>query len=85
MLSLKCHDLMSQNLVFAILYLFIVPDIEMHILVMDDLDQLVSGSSDPEEWRSVLQVTKLVVEPGDGVIGQTEVGTDAIGSVLFNS
>ena len=57
----------------------------MLILVMNNLNQLVSGSSDPEEWRSVLQVTKLVVEPGDGVIGQTEVGTDAIGSVLFYS
>ena len=51
------------------LYLLIVPHIEMHVLVMYDLDQLVSGSSDPEEWRSVLQVTKHVVEPWDGVIG----------------
>ena len=67
------------------IYLSIIPDIEMHVPVMDDLDQLVSGSSDPEEWRSVLQVTKPVVEPGDGVIGQTEVGTDTIGSVLFCS
>ena len=66
-------------------YLCIVLDVQMHILVMNNLDQLVSGSSDPEEWRSVLQVTKLVVEPGDGVIGQTEVGTDTIGSVLFCS
>ena len=57
----------------------------MLILVMDDLNQLVSGSFDPEEWRDVLQVTKPVVEPGDGVIGQTEVGTDTIGSVLFYS
>ena len=68
-----------------VIYLSIIPDIEMHVPVMNDLDQLVSGSSDPEEWRSVLQVTKLVVEPGDGVIGQTEVGTDTIGSVLFCS
>ena len=67
------------------IYLSIVSDINMHVPVMNDLDQLVSGSSDPEEWRSVLQVTKLVVEPGDGVIGQTEVGTDTIGSVLFCS
>ena len=41
----------------------------MLILVMDDLDQLVSGSSDPEEWRSFLQVAKPVVEHWDGVIG----------------
>ena len=68
-----------------IIYLSIFPNIEMHVPVMHNLDQLVSGSSDPEEWRSVLQVTKLVVEPGDGVIGQTEVGTDTIGSVLFCS
>ena len=67
------------------MYLSIVSNIKMPVLVMNDLDQLVSGSSDPEEWRSVLQVTKLVVEPGDGVIGQTEVGTDTIGSVLFCS
>jgi hypothetical protein len=57
----------------------------MHVPSMNELDQLVSGSSDPEEWRSVLQVTKLVVESGGGVIGQTEVGTDTIGSVLFCS
>ena len=68
-----------------VIYLSITPDIKMHVLLMDDIEQLVSGSSDPEEWRSVLQVTKPVVEPGDGVIGQTEVGTDAIGSVLFCS
>ena len=71
---------MKETLGF--IHMCIIPDIEMHVLVMNDLDQLVSGSSDPEEWRSVLQVTKLVVEPGDGVIGQTEVGTDTIGSVL---
>ena len=67
------------------IYLSSICDIEMHVPVMNDLDQLVSGSSDPEEWRSVLQVKKLVVEPGDGVIGQTEVGTYTIGSVLFCS
>ena len=68
-----------------VIYLSITPDIKMHVLLMDDIEQLVSGSSDPEEWRSVLQATKPVVEPGDGVIGQTEVGTDTIGSVLFCS
>ena len=70
---------------YAVLYLLIVPDIEMHILVVDDLYQLVSGSSDPEEWRSVLKVAKPVMESGNGVIGQAEVGTDAIGSVFFCS
>jgi hypothetical protein len=30
---------------------------------MNNLDQLVSVFSDPEKWRSLLQVTKLVVEP----------------------
>ena len=57
----------------------------MLVLVMDNLDQFISGSSDPEEWRSVLEVTKPVVEPGDGVIGKTEVCTDALGSVLLRS
>ena len=57
----------------------------MLVLVMNNLDQFISGSSDPEEWRSVLEVTKPVVEPGDGVIGQTEVGTDTLGSVLLCS
>ena len=57
----------------------------MLVLVMDNLDYFISGSSDPEEWRSVPEVTKPVVEPGDGVIGQTEVGTDALGSVLLRS
>ena len=57
----------------------------MLVLVMNNLDKFISGSSDPEEWRSVLEVTKPVVEPGDGVIGQTEVGTDTLGSVLLCS
>ena len=32
-----------------------------------------------------MEVTELVMEPGDGVVGQTEVGTDALGSVLLRS
>ena len=52
---------------------------------MDDLDQLVSGSADPEKRGGVLQVAKLMVKPWNGVVGQTEVGTDTIGSVLFYS
>ena len=66
-------------------YLPIVPDVEMLVLVMDDLDQLVSGSADPEERGGVLQITKTMVKPGNGVVGQTEVGTDAIRSVLLCS
>ena len=32
-----------------------------------------------------MEITELVMEPGDGVVGQTEVGTDALGSVLLRS
>ena len=50
-------------------YLPIVPDVEVLVLVMDDLDQLVSGSVDPEERGGVLQVAKQMVEPGNSVVG----------------
>ena len=66
-------------------YLSIIPDVKMLVLVMNDLHQFKSVSSDPEEWGSVLKVTKSLMKPGKEVVCQTEVGTDAIGSVLFCS
>ena len=52
---------------------------------MDDLHQLVPGVLHPEQGGGVLQVTDLVVEPGDGVVGQGQVGTDALRPVLLYS
>ena len=57
----------------------------MLVLIMDHLDQLVPGALDPEEGGEVLQVAEPVVEPGDGEVGQADVGTDAVGSVLLHS
>ena len=57
----------------------------MLVLVMDDLDQLVPGALDPEEGGEVLQVTEPVVQPGDSEVGQADVGTDTVGSILLHS
>ena len=62
-------------------YLFII-DVKMLILVMENLDKSELSSSDPEDGGFVLQVTEVVVELGDAVGHQAEVGTDAVGLVL---
>ena len=67
------------------LYLTILLDKQVLVLVVDDLHQLVPAPCQPEQGGGVLQVTQLVVEPGDGVVGQGEVCTDALGPVLLCS
>ena len=57
----------------------------MIALVMEDLYQLVPGVLQPEQGGGVLQVTEFVMELGDGVVGQGEVDTDALGPVLLCS
>ena len=47
---------------------------------MNHLGQLVPHPSQPEERRDVVEVAELLVEPGDGVVGQADVGADALGS-----
>ena len=63
------------------MYLFII-DVKMLILIMENLDKSELSSSDPEDWGFVLQVAEVVVELGDAVGHQAEVGTDAVGLVL---
>ena len=47
---------------------------------MDHLDQLVPHPVQPEERRDVVEVAELLVEPGDGVVGQADVGADTVRS-----
>ena len=47
---------------------------------MDHLDQLVPQPPQPEEGRDVVEVAELLVQPGDGVVGQADVGADTVGS-----
>ena len=61
------------------MYLFII---DVKILVMENLDKSELSSSDPEDGGFVLQVAEVVVELGDAVGHQAEVGTDAVGLVL---
>ena len=61
------------------MYLFII---DVKILVMENLDKSELSSSDPEDGGFVLQVAEVVVELGDAVGHQAEVGTDALGLVL---
>lgn len=59
-------------------YLAIIPEKEVLILVVNDLDELVSDSLEPEQRRAVVEVGQLVVQLRDGVIGHTQVSADAI-------
>ena len=43
---------------------------------MDHLDQLVPQPPQPEKGRDVVEVAELLVQPGDGVVGQADVGAD---------
>ena len=64
------------------MYLLITIDIKMLILIMENLDKSELSSSDPEDGGFVLQVAEVVVELGDAVGHQAEVGTDAMGLVF---
>ena len=50
----------------------------MLILVVDDLDELVSDSLEPEQRRAVVEVGQLVVQLRDGVVGHAQISADAI-------
>ena len=52
----------------------------MLVLVMNHLDQLVPRSAQPEERRDVVEVAEPLVELGDRVVGQADVGADAVRS-----
>ena len=49
---------------------------------MKDLDKSELSSPDPEDGGFVLQVAQVLMELGDAVGQQTEVGTDAVRLVL---
>ena len=51
----------------------------MLVLVVDDLDQLVPRLPQPEERRDVGEVAQLLVQPGNRVVGQADVGAQTVG------
>ena len=59
---------------------YLVLDEEVLVLVMNHLGQLVPHPSQPEERRDVVEVAELLMEPGDGVVGQADVGADTLRS-----
>lgn len=59
---------------------YLVLDKEVLVLVMNHLDQLVPRSAQPEERRDVVEVAEPLVELGDRVVGQADVGADAVRS-----
>ena len=59
-------------------HLAIIPEKEVLILVVDDLDELVSDSLEPEQRRAVVEVGQLVVQLRDGVVGHAQISADAI-------
>ena len=59
---------------------YLVLDKEVLVLVMNHLDQLVPRSAQPEEGRDVVEVAQPLVELGDRVVGQADVGADAVRS-----
>ena len=50
----------------------------MLVLVVDDLDELVSDPLEPEQGRAVVEVGQLVMQLRDRVIGHGQIGADAI-------
>ena len=59
-------------------YLAVIPDKEVLVLVMDNLDKLVSDPLEPEEGSDVVEVGQMVVQLRDRVIGHTQICADAI-------
>ena len=50
----------------------------MLVLVVDDLDELVSDAAEPEEGGEVVKVGQLVVEVRHRVVAHAQVGADAV-------
>ena len=59
-------------------YLAIIPEEEVLVLVVDDLDELVPDALEPEQGRAVVEVGQLVVQLGYRVVGHAQIGADAI-------
>ena len=59
---------------------YLILDKEVLVLVMNHLGQLVPHPTQPEERRDVVEVAELLMEPGDGVVGQADVGADTLRS-----
>ena len=60
-------------------HLILTSDEEMLILIMNDLDQLVPPPPQPEERGVILQAGESLVELGDGVVTEGDVGADTVG------
>ena len=58
--------------------LAVIPDEEVLVLVVDDLDELVSDAAEPEEGGEVVEVGQLVVEVRHRVVAHAQVGADAV-------
>ena len=63
-------------------YLSIVFHEEMLIFVVNDLHKFVANAFEPEEWRNIVKVCQFVMKMGNGVVTDTDVGTDAVGSKI---
>ena len=50
----------------------------MMVLVVNDLDELVSDALKPEQGWAVVEVGQLVVQLGYCVVGHAQIGADAI-------
>ena len=58
--------------------LAVIPDEEVLVLVVDDLDELVSDAAEPEEGGEGVEVGQLVVEVRHRVVAHAQVGADAV-------
>ena len=66
---------------FDLHYLSFIPDKEMLIPVVDDLDQLISYPLEPEQGRVGMEVGELLMKMRDSVIGQGQICTDSVGPI----
>ena len=74
---IKSFNIKEKDL---IIFSYLILDKEMLVLVVNHLNQLVSDPPQPEERGDVVEVAQLLVEPGDGVVGEADVGADTVGS-----
>ena len=63
-------------------YLSIVFHEEMLIFVMNDLNKFVADAFEPKEWGNVVKVGQFVMKMWNGVVADTDVSTDAVGSEI---
>ena len=54
----------------------------MLIFVMNDLNKFVADAFEPKEWGNVVKVGQFVMKMWNGVIADTDVSTDAVGSEI---